>query len=259
MKQTDWRNTVIVISVGMVILIVSLLMTATGNDALLFGIMAVVTPLVALFLGVMGLQIYSRDSDSKDDRFNAFNYWFAIGLIMLSLAEIAGVLVSISLDPQQMILIIALAQLPGLLLWGIGIIQYLRSLNSALGYVKPNNLWIGLFLATTLSTITLVVIIVTQFPAIGLIESIVLSPIVVGLALFVIITTALVWIFRKGSLAQPLFLILLALLLYLVRCSLWLFTDVGLTIPTDRVIAVEAFILCGTALLMARNLGSIDT
>ncbi|TFG26625.1 hypothetical protein EU528_14070 [Candidatus Thorarchaeota archaeon] len=259
MKKIDWRNPVLVISVGMVILIASLLLTTTGNDTLLFVIMAFLTPLVALLLGVFGLQIYGRDSGSKDDRFNAFNYWFAIGLIMLSLAEIAGVLVSLSLNPQQMILVIALAQLPGLLLWGIGIIQYLRSLNAALGYVKPNNLLIGLFLATTLSTISLIVVIVTQYPTIGIIESIVLSPIVAGLTLFVIIVFALVWIFRKGSLARPLFLILLALLLYLIRCSLWLFADAGLEAPTDRVIAVEAFILCGTALLMARNLGTIDT
>ncbi|MFW9844645.1 MAG: hypothetical protein ACFFEV_08715, partial [Candidatus Thorarchaeota archaeon] len=218
-----------------------------------------IAPLTALFLGVIGLRIYGRDSDSKDDRFNSFNYWFAIGLIILSLAEIAGSLVSLSLEPEQMILIVALVQLPGLLLWGIGILQYLRSLNSALGYIKPQNLWIGLFLATALSTISLVVIIITQFPMVGLIESIVLSPIIVGLAIYVIITSILVGIFRRGLLAKPLFLILGALLLYLVRCILWVATDVGLQAPTDKLIATEAFILCGAALLMARNLGTIDT
>ena len=259
MSKTDWRNTVFVISVGMIILLVSLLLTTTGNGVLLFSIMAIVAPLIALFLGVIGLRIYSRDSDSKDDRFNTFNYWFAIGLIILSLAEIAASLVSLSVEPQQMILIVALIQLPGLLLWGIGILQYLRSLNSALGYVEPQNLWIGLFLVTTLSTIGLVVIIITQLPMVGLIESIVLSPMIVGLGLFVILTTVLVVIFRKGLLAKPLFLILGALLLYLVRCILWLISDIGLAAPTDRVIAAEAFILCGAALLMARNLGSIDT
>lgn len=259
MRMTDWQSTGIVISVGMLILLTSLVLTATGNDGLLFGIMSVVAPLVALFLGSIGLKIYGRDSGTKDDRFNTFNYWFAIGLIMLSFAEIAGTLVSLSMDLQQIILVIALVQLPGLLLWGIGILQYLRSLNEALDYLKPNNLWIGLFLTTTLSTISLVVIIVTQFPTIGFIESVVLSPIIVGLTLFVIITVAIVVIFRKGSLAKPLFLLLGALLLYLVRCLLWLFTDAGIEVPTDRVIAAETFILCGAALLMARSLGSIDT
>ena len=259
MSKTDWRNTVLVISVGMIILIVSLILTGTGNDESLFVVMSIVAPLVALFLGVVGLRIYSRDSDSKDDRFNTLNYWFAIGLIMLSFAEIAGTLVGLSIGPQQMTLIIALAQIPGLLLWGIGILQYLRSLNAALGYIEPQKLWIGLFLATTLSTISLVVIVVTQIPTVGLIETLVLSPMVVGLAMYVIISTALVVIFRNGTLAKPLFLILGALLLYLVRCSLWLVFSVGFIIPTDRVIAAEAFILCGAALLMARSLGRIDT
>jgi len=258
-RRTDLRNTVVVISVGIVILLASLVLNATGNGGLLFGAMSVVAPLIAMFLGALGLKIYGRDSGTKDDRFNTFNYWFAIGLIMLSFAEIAGTLVSMSLGTQHLILLMSLIQLPGLLLWGIGILQYLRSLNEALGYIKPQNLWIGLFLAATLSTISLVVIIVTQLPMFGLIESIVLSPIIVGLALFAIIATALVVIFRKGSLAMPLFLILGALLLYLVRCLLWLFSDVGLEAPTDRVIATEAFILCGAALLMARSLGNIDT
>ncbi|TFH04286.1 MAG: hypothetical protein E4H14_15085 [Candidatus Thorarchaeota archaeon] len=259
MRRTDWLTTVIVISVGMLILVVSFILTTTGNEEILLGIMSVMTPLVALVLGAVGLKCYGRDSGTKDDRFNTFNYWFAIGLIMLSLAEIAGTLVSLSSDFQQTILIIALVQLPGLLLWGIGILQYLRSLNEALGYIKPNNLWIVLFLTTTLSTISIIVIIATQFPTIGFIESIVLSPIIVGLALFVIITTILVVIFRKGFLAKPLFLILGALLLYLVRCLLWLISDVGFVVSIDRVIATEAFILCGAALLMARNLGSMDT
>ncbi|MCK5264402.1 MAG: hypothetical protein KAR03_02250, partial [Candidatus Thorarchaeota archaeon] len=137
-------------------------------------------------------------------------------------------------------------------------IQYLRSLNSSLGFVKSNNPWIGIFLIVTLSTISLVII-VTQFTTIGLVESLILSPIVVGLALLTGISTILVWIFRKGTLAKPLFLILGALSLYLIRVLLWIFVDASLESPTDGVIAIESFILCGAALLLARDLGKIDT
>ena len=158
-----------------------------------------------------------------------------------------------------MLLVVALAQIPGLILWGIGIVQYLRSLNSSLGFVKSNNLWIGLFLIAALSTISLVVIIVTQFTTIDLVESLVLSPIIAGLTLLAIITATLVWIFRKGTLAKPLFLLLGALALYLVRILLWIFVDASLESPTDGVIAIESFILCGGALLLARDLGKIDT
>ncbi len=259
MRLTDWRDTIIVISVGLIILITSLLLITTGNDLLLLVITSVLAPLVALFLGIIGLRIYGKDSAIKDDKYNTLNLWLAIGLIMLSLAEIAGTLVGLSQSPDQIILIVALAQMPGLILWSLGIIQYLRSLNSSLGFIKSNNLWIGFFLIATLSTIGLVVVIQTQFTTIGLIESLVLSPIIVGLTLLAIITTILVWIFRQGTLAKPLFLILGALVLYLVRVLLWLFVDASLGSPTDGVIAIESFILCGGALLLARDLGKIDT
>ncbi|MGY5860324.1 MAG: hypothetical protein RTU63_13220 [Candidatus Thorarchaeota archaeon] len=254
MRRTDWRNTVIIISVGLVILLSNLVFTATGNSAILIGVNSILTPLVALFLGIIGLRIYARDSEAKDDRFYTLNLWLSIGLIMLSLAEVAKTLVSLSVNPQDLILIVALAQLPGLLLWGLGIIQYLRSLNSALGYVNSNNLWFVLFLSTALSTIVLIVINATQFAMISFTENIVLSPIIIGLAVFVIINMILVGIFRNGALAKPLFLILGALILYLVRCLLWLFTDTGLMSPTDGLIAIESFILCGAALVSARNL-----
>ena len=156
-------------------------------------------------------------------------------------------------------MIVALAQMPGLILWGLGIIQYVRSLNSSLGFVKTFNLWIGLLLVATLSTISLAVIIVTQFPTIGPVESLILSPIIIGLTLLTIIITILVWVFRQGTLAKPLFLILGALALYLVRVLLWLFVDTSLESPIDGVIAIESFILCGGALLLARDLGNIDT
>lgn len=254
MRETEWRDTVIIISVGFIFLITNLLFTTTGNGDQLIGINSILTPLVALFLGVLGLRIYGKESNTRDDKFNTMNLWFAIGLIMLSLAEIARPLISMSMHPIGMKLIVALVQLPGLLLWGIGIIQYLRSLNSALGYVQTNHLWLGLFLISTLSSIVLIVINATQSQMIGLIENIVLLPIIVGLAIFSGITTFLVWIFRKGSLSKPLFLILAALLLYLVRCSIWLFTDTGFEAPTDGLIAIEAFIFCGAALVLARNL-----
>jgi len=258
-RRTDWRDTIVVISVGLIILVTSLLLITTGNDQLLLVVTSALTPLVALFLGIMGLRIYAKESANRDDKYNTLNLWLAIGLIMLSLAEIAGSLVGLSQSPQQMLLIVALAQMPGLILWGLGIMQYLRSLNSSLGIVKSNNLWIGLFLIAALSTISLVAIIVTQFTTIDLIESLVLSPIIVGLILLTIITAILVWIFRKGTLAKPLFLILGALALYLVRVLLWTFVDASLESPTDGVIAIESFILCGGALLLARDLGNIDT
>lgn len=259
MRRTDWRDTTVVISGGLIILITSLLLITTGNDQLLLVVTSVLAPLVALFLGIMGLRIYGKESSYKDDKYNTLNLWLAIGLIMLSLAEIARTLVGLSQSPHQMILVIALAQMPGLILWGLGIIQYLRSLNSSLGFIKSNNLWIGIFLITALSTISLVVIIVTQFTTIGIVESLVISPIIIGLALLTIITTILVWIFRKGTLAKPLFLLLGALALYLIRILLWIFVDASLESPTDGVIAIESFMLCGGALLLAKDLGSIDT
>ncbi|TFG97626.1 hypothetical protein E4H12_08130 [Candidatus Thorarchaeota archaeon] len=259
MRKVDWQIISSVIFSGLLFLIAGLLFAAIGRDTWFLGITMVFAPLIALSFGASGLRIYAKDTVNKDDRFNTMNLWLAIGLIMLSFAEIAVTLVRLSLNPPQMALIIALVHLPGLLLWGIGIIQYLRSLNSSLGFIDANKLWMGLFLFATLTTLSLIVITVIQFPVIGPIEIMVLSPIIVGISVFTIITTGLVWIFRNGSLVKPLFFILGALLLYFVRSLLWLFADTTLGSPIDGLFAIESFILCGTALFMARNLGNIHT
>jgi len=229
-------------------------MIVTGNGSLILGINAVLTPLVALFLGVIGIRIYGRDFSTKSDKFYTMNLWFAIGLIMLSLAEIARSIISFTLNMSGIISIVALIQIPGLLLWGIGIIQYLRSLNSAMDYFPTNMFWTIIFVIVTLSTAGFIIINAVLFPTIGIFENIVLSPIIVGLTLFSLGNAVLVWIFRKGSLAQPLFLIFCAISLYLVRCILWLFTNTALESPTDGLIAIESFILCGAALQLAKDL-----
>lgn len=253
-KKVDWRTILSIIVPSLLFLIAGLMFAAIGRDAWFLGITMVFAPLIALLLGASGLRTYAKDSVNKDDRFNTMNLWLAIGLIMLSFAEMAVTLVRLSLNPPQMALIIALVQLPGLLLWGLGIIQYLRSLNSSLGFMDANKLWTVLFFITTLSTLGLIVTTVIQFSTIGFIEIIVLSPIIVGISLFAIITTGLVWIFRKGSLVIPLFFILGALILYFVRSMLWLFADTTLGSPIDGLLAIESFILCGAALLFSRNL-----
>ena len=254
MRRIDWQKPFILISLGLLFLILSIVLVATGNGSLQLGINSVLTPLVALLLGVNGIRIYERDFTTRSDKFYTMNLWLSIGLIMLSLAEIARSIISFTLDSTGIILIVALVQIPGLLLWGIGIIQYLRSLNSAMDFIPTDTLWIILFFIVTFSTAGFIIINAILFPTIGIFENIVLSPIIVGLAIFSASNAILVWIFRKGSLAQPLFLIFGALTLYLVRCIFWLFTSTALESPTDGLIAIESFILCGAALLLARNL-----
>ena len=254
LRKIDLPNTLVVISLGLLFLIVSILVIATGNVSLQLGINAVMTPLVALFLGVSGIRIYGKEYTTRSDKFYTMNLWFAIGLIMLSLAEIGRSIISFTLNTSGIILIVALIQLPGLLLWGIGIIQYLRSLNSAMDFIPTDTLWTILFFIVTISTAGLILINAILFPTIGFFENIVLSPIIVGLAVFSVSNAILVWVFRKGSLSQPLFLIFGALGLYLIRCIFWLFTSTALESPTDGLIAIESFILCGAALQLARDL-----
>jgi len=254
LRRIDWQNTLVIVSLGLLYLVVSILLITTGFGSSLLGVNGILTPLVALFLGVMGIRIYGRDYTARADKFYTMNLWFAIGLIMLSLAEIAKSIISFTLNLSGMISIVALIQLPGLLLWGIGIIQYLRSLNSAMDYFPTNTFWTILFIIITIATAGFIVSNAMLFPTIGIFENIVLSPIIVGLMLFSVSNAILVWIFRKGSLAQPLFLIFGALGLYLVRCILWLFMNTALETPTDGLIAIESFILCGAALQLARDL-----
>ena len=255
MQRPSMSGTVLTFTLGLIILAVFVLLSMTGYVDTLIILLSILTPLTAFLLGTLGLRLFGRESEMRHDTFHSVNLWISIGLIMLSLSEIAAVLLSLTASPLQIEATIGLVQMPGLLLWGFGILQYLRSVNSSLELMDTGRLWMTLLVAASLAALVLTAINALYFPWIGAVENVVLSPIVVGQGLLAAITLGLAWTFRHGEIARPLFLVFCGFLLYLVRTAHWAFTISTIGTPLNSIIVVEAYIFFGAALALARNLG----
>jgi FlaA1/EpsC-like NDP-sugar epimerase len=165
-------------------------------------------------------------------------------------------IVNLIQSPPPIEVIVGLVQMPGLLLWGFGILQYLRSVNSALELIESGKLWIILLMLTALATSCLIVINALYNPWIGFVENIVLSPLVIGLVMFTIIALGLVLIFRQGEFAKSLFLIFIGFFLYFIRTAQWTLATSVLGTPANSFFALEACVFFGAAFVLARNLSN---
>jgi len=255
-RKTRWSDTGPIFVLGLSLLLVFLLLSLAGYNEALFIISLILTPLTAFSLSVFGLWVFSRGSEERDDQIQTLYLWVSIGLLMLSLSEIAATLVNVIQSPLPIEVTVGLIQMPGLLLWGFGILHYLRSVNSALEFIESGKLWSILLIITTLATICLVVMIGLYYPWVGLVENIVLSPLVIGMLLFTVVALGLVSIFRHGEFVNPLFLIFIGFFLYFIRTVQWTFATSVLGTPSNSIFALEACVFFGAAFILARNLRS---
>ncbi|MBN2229292.1 MAG: hypothetical protein JW779_06820 [Candidatus Thorarchaeota archaeon] len=254
MPRIRWSGAFPIYVLGLAILLFYILLASTSSYDILQLALVLLTPMIAFTLGIMGLRIYARESGLRNDRFHTLNLWIAIGLIMLSLSEIAGILVFLAENTFQLEIAFALVQMPGIFLLGFGIMQYLRSVNSALEIMNGERMWIILVLIVSLTTLGVLVIIITQFPNLGVIRAIVISPIISSLILFCMVALGFIWTFQNGEIVKPLLLVFLGFLIYLVRSFFWVFSSYALATPTDSLLAIESYVFFGSVLLLSQSM-----
>lgn len=256
MVNTRWSDTVPFFLLGLGILLVFLTLPLAGYYDVLIVISSILTPLIAFLLGILGLWTFNRYSGDREDQIQTLLLWISIGLLMISLSEIAGTIVSFIQNPPPTEIIVGLVQMPGLLLWGFGVLQYLRSVNSALELFESEKLWITLLMLTTLAMLGLIVTNALYNPWIGMIGNIVLSPLVIGLVLLTIIVLGLTLIFRQGEFMKPLFFVFIGFFLYLIRTAQWVLATSIVGMPMNSLIALEAYVFFGIGFILTRNLGN---
>jgi len=254
--KTRWSDTVPIFLLGVGILLVFLILAAISYIDTLIVISSILTPLIAFLLGTLGLWTFNRNSEDREDQIQTLLLWISIGLLMISLSEIAGTIVNLVQNPPPTELIVGLVQMPGLLLWGFGILQYLRSVNSALELFESEKLWIVLLMLTALATLGLIVVNTLYNPWIGLIEIVVLSPLVTGLVFLTVIVLGLVLIFRQGEFAIPLFFIFIGFFLYFIRTAQWVLATSAIGTPMNSLFALEACVFFGVGFILTRNLSN---
>ncbi len=224
---------------------------------LVFSSMSIIAPLVALFTGLLGIWFFGRESFLKEDRYHTLNAWIALGLIFFSLADVTGILVFMAENSVQICYTIGLVQLPGLLLWVLGILGYLRSLNSSLGLTEGSQLWLALGVITTLASLSLIVIFTIIFPERDILSTIVFVPISVVLGLILCIIFAILWIFKEGYLAKPMLLLLFGILLLFIRAIFSHIEGYCNEVSFGPILAIESYLLVGASFLIAYKIGII--
>jgi hypothetical protein len=250
-----WTHAIATISLGIVILITSVLLWVFGFDALVSSLNSILAPLIAILVGTFGIVSFGRESFLKEDRYHTLYAWMALGLIFFSLADITSILVSMVADSTEMCFTIGLVQVPGLFLWALGIMSYLKSLNSSLRLTEGTQLWLALGIITTLMSLSLIVILSIIFPSRNFISTIVFVPITVVLGLIFFIILAILWVFKDGSLAQPLLLLLFGVSLLFARAIFWQIEGYCTEIAFNQLMAIESYLLIGVAFLIANRIG----
>jgi hypothetical protein len=256
-SQSGWKYAASFIFTGLAILIVAEILYFAGMHSVLTTLTTALTPIIALFLGIIGLNFFGRESLVKEDRFHAMNVWMALGLVVFSLAEIAGVLIRITDSPSDIFFTVGLVQMPALLLWGLGVVGYLRSSSSALGVFNGSRLGSILIFVAALTSLVLIVIITFIHPSQSMLITFVSVPMMVGLGITLSILGGIVWILREGLIAKPLILMFLGVLLLLIRSLFWGFVSFCPGSPFDYLTAIEGYVLVGAALAAASRLDDV--
>ncbi len=259
MSQSGWKYAAIIIFTGFVILMIVEVLYFAGLNSILSMLTTVLSPVIALFLGIIGLNVFGRESPVKEDRFHAMNVWMAFGLIVFSISETTGILIRITESSVEICFTVGLVQMPALLLWGLGVVGYLRSSNSALGLFNGHSMGSRIVLVSALCGLALVVIMTLINPVQSLLITFVSVPTIIGLGVTFCILVGISWIMRKGVIARPLVLMALGVLLLLIRSLFWGFLNYCPGSPFDYVTAIEGYILVGAALAAASSLEDMYT
>ncbi len=250
-------HAIAIILFGIIVLFVSLILLTIGLNALLYSIMSILAPLVAIFIGLLGISFFGRESFLKEDRYHTFNVWIALGLIFFSLADITAILVFMTEDASQICFAVSLVQVPGLFLWVLGILGYFKALNASLRLTEGTQLWLAVGVITTLASLSLVVIFAIISPTRNILATIVGVPVIVVLGLIVCVISGILWVFREGYIARSLALLLFGVVLLLIRSIFWQVEDYCGGNPLSPITAIESYLLVGASFLLANNLNLI--
>ena len=252
-----WTYAAIVILLGVTLLGISVVLVFLGFVELVSSYSLVIAPVTGLLIGIMGISFFGRESFLKEDRYHTLNVWLALGLIFFSLADITTILVYMSPNSSEICFAIGLIQIPGLLLWALGVAGYLKSLDSSLRLTEGSQLWIALGIITVLASLSLVVIFTILFPSRNLLASIVSVPILVVLGLLICITTGIFWIFKEGYISRPILLLIFGITLLLARSIFWQIEDFCNGNALNQIAAIESYLIIGASFLLASGLGTI--
>ncbi len=214
-----------------------------------------ISPITALSIGTMGLLIFAFEGVIRDDMIHTMCVAIAMGLTLLTLAEIALVMVSILAGSTLFYVVMAFLQLPGLIIWTAGVLGYVYVFNRVVNIMQQTRLAISIISGSIVALLVVKVIAILYYGTRGVIESLVCLPIEICLLMMISSLIMIIWLIRGGTLRYPFGTMLFAVILYAVQSLLLYDLMESPLSPLVRGIAFESYVLLGISLIMFRRLG----
>ncbi len=242
----------VLLAASMLIIVLALDSSESVGSPIMF--LNISAPIAALVPGVLGLIRFARNDYGLEDRFNSMNLLLALGLIVLTLAEIGTTIISSMPRGQEFYFTISLLLIPGVLLWGIGTTRYLIVCRNTIAAAKPRDILLLITLVSVSGVLLTQIFGAIVSPGRTLIDIAVCIPVGVGILMIVGILAVLLWTFRSGLLVLPFGFSFIASLLFIVQYFSWCVLSSDPTSILSRLIATEVYILMGGSISIAGRL-----
>ncbi|MFW9846388.1 MAG: hypothetical protein ACFFD6_06550 [Candidatus Thorarchaeota archaeon] len=236
------------------ILIVSIALWVSNEHALLLTLGIGLAPLTAAIIGLLGLTVYGRDDFRREDRFHLMNIFFSLGLVLYAISEIAAGLLVGQEGSEAYLFTLSLIQMPGLILWAIGVLGYLRASNAVLQKTNDKTLVGGMIVIPSTAMVLLTIIVTVLSPERDPIEVLTTSPLAIGMGAITLAMAYVLIVFRGGRLAVPLGLAFVALFILTMQIILWCCFGLSPVESFGQVVRTEAYIILGASLTAAKSI-----
>jgi hypothetical protein len=205
-------------------------------------------------MGFAGLVLFGREDFRREDRFHLMNLFFSLGLVLYGISEVAAGLLANQEGSEAYLFTISLIQMPGLILWAIGVLGYFRASNSVLDATTDNRLVGAMIVIPSVAILTLATLSLFQNPTRNPIEVITTAPLAIGMGAITLAIGYVMVVFRGGKLARPIGLAFFALLVLALQISLWCCVGLSPVEPLGQLARTEAYIVLGAALASAKGI-----
>ncbi|MHA2071440.1 MAG: hypothetical protein ACW985_06605 [Candidatus Thorarchaeota archaeon] len=209
-------------------------------------------PIFALIMGIIGLVSFGREDFRREDRFHLMNLFFSLGLVLYAISEVAASLLASQEGSEAYLFTLSLIQMPGLILWAIGVLGYLRASNSVLETANDRRLVGTIIVVPTAAMLILASLVLLQNPARNPIEVLTTAPLAIGMGVIALALGYVVFVFRGGRLARPIGLAFVAILVLTIQIVLWCCAGYSPIEPVGQLVRTEAYIFLGISLTSAK-------
>ncbi len=255
--MTNWTSSAIIV-LGMAAISVPAIgisLWQIGQLGIFGQALIFVSPVTTLCIGSISLIRFASEGVIRDDMIHTMCVAVALGLTLLTLAEVALSMISVLAGSTLFYLVIAFLQFPGLLLWTAGILGYVIVFNRVISLMPQKRLLLILISVSLVSVFSLKVASLLFCEPRGVIESLSCIPIAVCLVMMTGALIMIQWLFRGGRIHYPFGAMLSAVIFYMLQSILWCTLSESPLSPLVRGMALESYLFLGISLVMFRRLG----